>query len=743
MATYVGYAPATTIGRAMFNFDAFAGMSNYKYSGVVRVSVSDAFSYSDYIDPYYSAFYSQLYTYGSEEVVWTSQMIGNVQDVLAIYSQFCNISFQFAGDYDTFTSGSDYTVNPEDVGRFNLSDINITLINRFDGTFAGISGANSDALVLNYIGAAGDVFLNSAASKFAGDLTLDVNTRARQTLMHEIGHSLGLSHPHSSYNASTGQAILTADYAATVGLGFDQLGFHINSAQDMYKEYFTIMSYDDQQSLLPGSSALYHAHTPMILDVIALQQAYGEGGGTSGAGNDTIVAGNAGYRTYFDTGGIDTVDLSVWYTDGAYLNMGASIAGAAHLVGVSMSFNDGVTTILNGGDPAHLRWYYGEYENAIGSANTDLLIGNALDNVITGGGGIDSIDGQGGVDTAVYSGAHSQYQISAASDGSVTIADLRGGAPDGTDTDYDFEYFRFSDGTFTLSQLIGNPGQGHTAHDFNGDGTSDVLLQNASGWLVDWMMQNGSMSSWHSLGVQSGWKVAGTGDFNNDGTSDILLGNGSGWIVDWTMQNGSMSSWQSLGVQTGWTVVGTGDFNNDGTDDVLLQNGNGWLVNWTMQNGSMLSWQSLGVQTGWKVVGTGDFNNDNTTDVLLQNGNGWLVEWTMQNGVMSSWRSLGVQTGWDVAGTGDFNHDGTCDVLLQNSSGWIVDWTMQNGGMSSWQSLGVQTGWDVAGTGDFNNDGTCDVLLENGSGWIVDWTMQNGAMSSWHSLGVQTGWLVV
>jgi predicted Zn-dependent protease len=208
-----------------------------------------------------------------------------------------------------------------------------------------------------------------------------------------------------------------------------------------------------------------------------------------------------------------------------------------------------------------------------------------------------------------------------------------------------------SDGNneYTKTITVTAPPQGSAApHDFNGDGTSDILLQNSSGWLVNWTMQNGSMSSWQSLGVQTGWSAKGTGDFNHDGTTDILLQNSSGWVVNWTMQNGSMSSWQSLGVQTGWNVVGTGDFNHDGTTDVLLQNNSGWLVNWTMQNGSMSSWQSLGVQTGWSVKGTGDFNHDGTTDVVLENGSGWVVDWMMQNGSMSSWNSLGVQTGWLV-----------------------------------------------------------------------------------------------
>ena len=471
MATDIAYTPDTIISKAMFNFDAF-GLANYKLSGTIRVSVSDDFSYDDYLNSSYSRFNSMLYTAGANEVTWTSQMTSNIQDILQTYSQFANITFQWIGDYDTFSSGTDTTPNPEDVGRAGVSDININWIYRSDVNFAGISGGSSDDFLFNYTGAANDIFLNAYAPKFNNDLSLDLNTRARQTLMHELGHSLGLSHPHSAYNASTGIPTITADYAATKDLGFSQLGFHTNTATDMYKEYFTIMSYDDQHSLLPGSNVVYQAYTPMILDVIALQQAYGEGSGTSGSGNDTITPGIAGYRTYFDTGGIDTVDLSD-YTNGAYFNMGVNITGAAHLVGVSMSTSDAQNMITSGKDPGNLRWFYGEYENAAGSAAADQITGNSLDNVIegkdgndtlSGGGGNDSLDGGGGndilngqdgIDTAVYAGSRSAFTITRNTDHSFTISDNT--HTEGTDTLNGIERISFSDEHLALD-IDGNAG---------------------------------------------------------------------------------------------------------------------------------------------------------------------------------------------------------------------------------------------------------------------------------------------
>jgi hypothetical protein len=411
----------------MFNFDVW-DLSNFRLSGTIRVSVSDSFSTADYTGYSYSNFSSDLYT-ASPEMAWTARMTDNVQALLAVYSQLANVTFDFRGDVDS-GMGPDDTPNPEDVGRANFSDINISWVERAGSDFSGMSGLNTDGLSLSggfgYTGGAGDIFLNAY---YLADTSLDLGTHGWEVLQHEIGHSLGLSHPFGP----GGSWAVTADYAATAGLGFNQLGFRTATAADMNKEYFTVMSYDDQPE---------NAHTPMILDVIALQQAYGEGAGTHGAANDTIAAGNLGYRVYFDKGGVDTIDLAM-YESGAYLHMGATSQGAAHLVGVAMSRRDG-DALASGSNPAYLRWFYGEYENAKG-ASFDEIIGNSLANVISGLGGNDEIDGGGGIDTVVFTGLRSQYSVILRSDGTINVADLRLAASDGTDTLTNVEFLQFSD----------------------------------------------------------------------------------------------------------------------------------------------------------------------------------------------------------------------------------------------------------------------------------------------------------
>ena len=162
MAVYASYTPTGVIAQAMYNFDAF-GFTNFRYDGTVRVSVSDAFTYADYLNSG-QQLYQGLYTTGSNEFVWTAQMTSNLQDILSIFSQFAGVTFTFVGDFDASPPGSDATPNPADVGGAGLSDINLSWIYRSDGTFAGISAINSDD-TLGYAGAAGDIFLNRYAPK--------------------------------------------------------------------------------------------------------------------------------------------------------------------------------------------------------------------------------------------------------------------------------------------------------------------------------------------------------------------------------------------------------------------------------------------------------------------------------------------------------------------------------------------------------------------------------------------------
>lgn len=397
MATYVSYTPTGTFDSALFNFDSIAAISNFKYSGTVTVSVSAPFSFQDYLDilPLQDLAYTDF-----AMDPWSAGQVAQLNLITATYSNFINLQFSAATNYSVSNPG----FNPQDVG--SASNINVSIVYRDDLGWSGISSINADSL-FGYTHGQGDVIINQAG---VGDYDISFGpyTFGFHTLMHEIGHSLGLSHPHSAFSFSG--PTITADYAATANVGFDKLGFQIDSSADMYKEYFSIMSYDDQ------AGADYFdtfAQTPMILDVLALQAAYGEGPGSTGSGNDTIKPGGTGgvdsYRVYFDTGGHDLINLGNYsFVGGAYLHMGTTITGAPHLVGVSMNMDD-AATMFAGGDPASLRWFYGEYEDARGTSLDDWMIGNAMGNWINGVEGDDTLAGGAGNDSLTGGAGNDQF----------------------------------------------------------------------------------------------------------------------------------------------------------------------------------------------------------------------------------------------------------------------------------------------------------------------------------------------
>lgn len=467
MASTIPFSPKTTIEKALFNFDA-VGIRNFKLSGTVLVSVSDAFTYTQYLaSP--STISTDIYTsLNSGNANWTENQLANIDLITSTYHNFIALDFSSVLNQ----SGSTPSNLPQP------ADINISLIYRPDVKYSGESALGTDTS-FGYLGSRGDIVLNISglgSQGLSNDTSLNSYSYGFHTLMHEIGHSLGLAHPHSS--VVNGITTLTTDYLATVNLGFDKLGFVITSGSDMNKEYFTVMSYDD---ISPATGGDTFAQTPMILDVIALQSAYGEGIGSSGSVNDTIAPGSTGgvvaYRTYFDTGGLDLIDLKN-YATGAYLHLGTAISGAAHPVGVSMSMADN-KLMTSGGDPGSLRWFYGDFENASGSPGADLIVGNVGNNSIsgnegndslnggdgrdtlTGGPGNDVLDGGLGVDIAVFSDTISSYKIQYdASTRKYNVA--ANGGTDGSDGLANIERLKFSDNSLALD-LAANQSGGETA----------------------------------------------------------------------------------------------------------------------------------------------------------------------------------------------------------------------------------------------------------------------------------------
>jgi serralysin len=280
-----------------------------------------------------------------------------------------------------------------------------------------------------------------------------------QTLNHELGHTLGLSHP-GSYNFGDD----------TDGDGVaDPITFEGDAFYFQDNHQYTIMSYFD--SFEAGNNQVdwnlmrfVYPSTPMVHDVAVIQQKYGADmttrtGNTTYGFNSTADVTNPAMKfvpgemltifTIWDAGGNDTLDLSGYYTDsvidlrpGAYSSaggMGAYSPALADSDPSTMSQSDYLAFVnannaaiglgsrtaaydlyfggreganedvpwfdIMGGDTLmenNIGIAYGAtIENAIGGHGDDRINGNSVANRLTGGGGADTFifANDGSVDT--------------------------------------------------------------------------------------------------------------------------------------------------------------------------------------------------------------------------------------------------------------------------------------------------------------------------------------------------------
>ncbi len=128
------------------------------------------------------------------------------------------------------------------------------------------------------------------------------------------------------------------------------------------------------------------------------------------------------------------------------------------------------------------------------------------------------------------------------------------------------------------------------AHDFNGNGLSDIAWRDNNGNTAAWLMNGSQVASAGSLGLVPGWSIVGQRDFDGDGNADLLWRDGGGDLALWLMNGLAVSSNNSLGnVPPNWTVSGSGDLNRDGDGDILWRDTN---------SGTVAAWLMNGVSVG-------------------------------------------------------------------------------------------------------------------------------------------------
>jgi Ca2+-binding RTX toxin-like protein len=581
------------------------------------------------------------------------------------------------------------------------------------------------------------------------------------TALHELGHAFGLKH-----SQETGGVANVAVPAA-----------HDDSE-------FTIMSYRSYVgSPLTGytNEAFGYPQTYMANDILALQTLYGanyvfHSGNTvyswSPATGQEFVNGiaqpapgdgiggsaNRVFMTVWDGDGNDTYDLSNYATAVSInLNPGASSITSATQIAYLGNGHYAQGNVFN----AYL--YNGDarsyIDSAIGGTGDDTLVGNAIANflaggygndTLTGGAGNDFIAGGLGADTAVFSGSEASYLIAYnAATQTFTVADQRGGSPDGTDTLTGVESFRFADGVYASASFTGAP------DDFNANGSSDIL----------WIRDDRTVSIWESgqIGgtnlisgpgaIPGSLHIAGTGDFDGNGHDDILWRDDNGAVSIWDNgQPGAAHNVAAAGaVAAGWHIAGIGDFDGNGRSDILWLNDNGAASIWNngQAGGARTVANPGGVPATQQVAGVGDFDGNGRSDILWRDDAGAVFIW--DNGLGSGGHTVAaagaVVAGWHIAGIGDFDGNGRSDIFWLNDNGAAAIWDNgQAGGARIVANPGgVPATQQVAGIGDYDGNGHSDILWRDDAGAVFIW--DDGQGSGGHIAAaagvVAAGWHIV
>ncbi len=246
----------------------------------------------------------------------------------------------------------------------------------------------------------GDVWFGTAYARTTADYRYpEFGNYAGQTIVHELGHALGLKHGH-----------VAEDNTVVVPDAYDSLEYTTMTYRTYVGDSGT--GYKYEQNGAP--------QTFMMLDIAALQQIYGADYTTNS--DDTVYswnpnqgityvngvaaitpAANRIFATIWDGGGIDTYDLTAYKT---------SIRIDLRAGGYSV-FSQGQLAYLGGGpNKGYARGnifnallYQGNVasliENVKAGSGNDTIIGNEADNTLWGNAGNDTLDGGVGADTLI------------------------------------------------------------------------------------------------------------------------------------------------------------------------------------------------------------------------------------------------------------------------------------------------------------------------------------------------------
>lgn len=387
-------------------------------------------------------------------VGWSNDRIAQFEKAFQAYSSICNITFEAvsnANDADIV----EYCVTGD---QFKAA-LPVSLLGTYYPGWAGYQFSPDDL---------------TGSEPAVG--YYDTNQFGSWLVFHELGHGLGLEHPHSNWHSSG------LFPGVSVNTSLDLGDFNLNTT------LCTVMSYNIPPIL---KDAEYDG--PIALDIAALQWLYGKNMATA-AGNDVYVVGRDEVRSIWDAGGID------WLVAGSNANTNIDLRMASLLDRPSCggffskaADHAGGFTIANGV----------QIENAQGGRGNDVIVGNDTTNALYGMAGNDWIHGVAGDDLIC---------------GGFGRDKLIGGA--GSDT---FLYWSLGNSTIRAPDLIKDFAHGVDRIDIS---LIDANRKVSGDQSFVWLEANGAAFTGHAGELRwfnQGVNTAIEGDVNGDKRADFHI----------------------------------------------------------------------------------------------------------------------------------------------------------------------------------------------------------------------------
>ena len=298
------------------------------------------------------------------------------------------------------------------------------------------------------------------------------------------------------------------------------------------------------------------------------------------------------------------------------------------------------------------------------------------------------------------------------------------------------------------------------AIDIDGTGKGQILLRSANGQHLIGRLVGTQLQFANSAVFNPAYRTIAFGDFNGDGRSDVALQNiTQGEFGDVVISYGMdpSNAFTVRSVKLVWLVEAIADMDGDGfTDIVFRYTGNDGNLNdtgvsyiWFMNGNTVTQVRKRGgAPLGWTLLGAADINGDYAADMIyISPNNDIRALMATPARTCANFSAGNLPAGFQALKLADFTGQGRADILHRNpTTGETRLLTLDASALSLPESNAnpddpnasctpsilqiattiislptVDPSWQFYAAGDFNGDGYVDIV----------WMQPNGTLSVW------------